>query len=338
MKKYLLFALMAGLLIFASCKSTDQETAEEVTEQTEQQVEEQTEEQTAEQTGEKSFEELVSEAEASRAKAVEAGAEKYYADQLKITDEMLLAAKESKDSEKVKDVNNRYLALEKAAQTRALKAQIEELGFAEQHRVAYDAAGKLYDELEAAIADGADGMTMLKCAEVAYGAYYAIYYDSFKKLAAAERNEAIAQKKNADSVKAGVARKDEYKADAQLIQDGDNHFVTKNPAKAYDCYKEAKEKFAALFNDVSEKRAEAQKRIEEAKAKVLDAEQFAGEADDVAPLGDEKIDGIEEKDAVLLEEENFADPEDAVIEVDDTVKVENDSAVEVFKEAVGVEE
>ena len=163
-------------------------------------------------------------------------------------------------------------------------------------------------------------------------------YEEAKANAREARDAAVEAKKNADSVKAGVARKDEYKAYAKLIQDGDNHFVTKAPDKAYESYKEAKEKFEALFNDVSEKRAEAQRRIEEAKAKVKDVEQFAGEADDVAPLGEEKVDGIEEKDAVLLEEETFANPEDAVIDVDDTVKVENDSAVEVFKEAVGVED
>ncbi|MBQ0161846.1 MAG: hypothetical protein KBS84_01640 [Treponema sp.] len=332
MKKYLLFALMAGLLIFASCKSTEQEGAGD----------DQTTQQTVENTDDDnlkglSFDELAAKADEARAKAVEAGAEKHYADQFKVTDEMLLAAKDNKDSKKVKDAFYRYRAMEKAAQTKDLKAKIEDLGFADENRVAYDAAGKLYDELEKTIAENADGETMYKSADVAYAAYYAIYYDSFKKLATKEREEALAQKKNADSVKAGVARKEEYKAYADLIQTGDNHFVTKAPDKAYESYKEAKEKFEALFNDVSEKRAEAQRKIEEAKAKVREVETFAGEADDVAPLGDEKIDGIEEKDAVLLEEEKFANPDDAVIKVDDTVKVENDSAVQVFKEAVGVE-
>ena len=74
------------------------------------------------------------------------------------------------------------------------------------------------------------------------------------------------------------------------------------------------------------------------KAKVRDVEAYAGEADERLPLGDEKIDGIEESDAVLLEEEEFADPDDAVIEVKEDVKVENDGAVQIFKEAVGVED
>ncbi|MBR5933947.1 MAG: hypothetical protein IK002_08190 [Treponema sp.] len=340
MKKYLLFVLMAAAVIFASCKSTDQETADQAKNDAETKIEQQANDDTQG----LSVDQLISKAEESRAKAVEAGAENYYANQLKVTDEMLLAAKEKaangdkKVSEEVKDINNRYLALQKASETKNLKKRIEELGFDQENKEAYDAAGKLYDDLEEKIQNGADGITMLKAAEVSYGAYYAIFYDSFKKLATKERNAALEQKKNADSVKAGVARKEEYKTYANLIQTGDNHFVTKNPEKAYDSYKEAKEKFETLYKDVSERRAEAQRKIEEAKAKVRDAEAYAGEADETAPLGDEKIDGIEENDAVLLEEETFADPDDAVIEVKEDVKVENDGAVQIFKEAVGVEE
>ena len=340
MKKYLLFVLMAAAVIFASCKSTDQETADQAKNDAETKIEQQANDDTQG----LSVDQLISKAEESRAKAVEAGAENYYANQLKVTDEMLLAAKEKaangdkKVSEEVKDINNRYLALQKASETKNLKKRIEELGFDQENKEAYDAAGKLYDDLEEKIQNGADGITMLKAAEVSYGAYYAIFYDSFKKLATKERNAALEQKKNADSVKAGVARKEEYKTYANLIQTGDNHFVTKNPEKAYDSDKEAKEKFETLYKDVSERRAEAQRKIEEAKAKVRDAEAYAGEADETAPLGDEKIDGIEENDAVLLEEETFADPDDAVIEVKEDVKVENDGAVQIFKEAVGVEE
>ena len=65
------------------------------------------------------------------------------------------------------------------------------------------------------------------------------------------------------------------------------------------------EKYEALAIEIAEKRAAAQKRIDEAKAKVQDVENFAGEADVKAPIGDEKIDGIEEKDSVLLEEDKF---------------------------------
>ena len=71
---------------------------------------------------------------------------------------------------------------------------------------------------------------------------------------------------------------------------------------------------------------------------IQNIENFATEADEIAPIGDEKIDGIEEKDTVLLEEDKFENPEESVIEIDETVESKNDSAVEVFKDAIGLEE
>ena len=65
MKKYLLFALMALSLIFASCKSTDQETADETKADAETKIEQQAEDSTKD----LSAEQLVSKAEESRAKA-----------------------------------------------------------------------------------------------------------------------------------------------------------------------------------------------------------------------------------------------------------------------------
>lgn len=347
MKKYVLFALMAMSLIFFSCKSTEQEdsqtedTTVEQVEETDDTVPEQADENLS--NAEKN-EKLLSQVEESRSNAVKAGADKYYAEQLDATDAKLKELKEkaagsNEDlSDELTDLNYRYLALQKAAETKNLKAKIDEHGFADSNRIAYDAADLLMAELEKVIQENADGKTMYKTADAAYAAYYAIFYDSFKKLAEKERDAAREQKKNADSVKAGVARKDTYKAITEIFQKGDNCFVTKNPEGAYENYKEAKEKYEALYKDVEEKRAEAQRRIDEAKAKVKAVEEFAGEADDVAPIGDEKIDGIEEKDTVLLEEDKFAEPEAAVIEVDESVKVEKDSAIEVFKDMVGVEE
>ena len=219
----------------------------------------------------------------------------------------------------------------------SLKEKIEEHGFDQDNKIAYDAAEALLAELEKAINENASGKVQYKAAEATYAAYHTIFYSSFKKLADAERKSALEQKKAADNVKAGVAQKDRYKAITEVFQKGDNAYVTKNAEAAYDCYKEAKEKYEALAIEIAEKRAAAQKRIDEAKAKVQDVENFAGEADVKAPIGDEKIDGIEEKDSVLLEEDKFENPDDAVIEVEDSVEVENDGVVEVFKDAFKAE-
>ena len=351
MKKYLLFAFMAMSLIFVSCKSTEQEetpqdTTQQVTDQTEPDVTE--EKQQQEESGDtKSFTEtnstLLEKVDESRNAAIKSGAETYYAERLSITDEMLRAIKEKADdktdcSAELNDLNYRYLALQKASETRSLKEKIEANGFDKDNQIAYDAAEVLLSELEKVISENADGKTMYNAAETSYAAYHTIFYNSFKKLADSERSAAIEQKKNADSVKAGVAKKEQYKAIAETLKKGDSCYVTKNPEGAYDNYKDAKEKYAALYQEVAEKRAAAQKRIDEAKAKVQNIENFATEADEIAPIGDEKIDGIEEKDTVLLEEDKFENPEESVIEIDETVESKNDSAVEVFKDAIGLEE
>ncbi len=349
--KKLLIALMAISLIFglASCKSTNQEDASETpVEQPQEPTDETVDDTTDESTDETdSFAEknakLMEKLSGSRDGAIKAGADKYYADQLSALDEQLKALKEkaadsNEDlSEEIEDLNYRYLALQKASETKQLKEKIEEHGFDQDNKIAYDAAEALLAELEKVINENASGKVQYKAAEATYAAYHTIFYSSFKKLADAERKSALEQKKAADNVKAGVAQKDKYKAITEVFQKGDNAYVTKNPETAYDCYKEAKEKYEALAIEIAEKRAAAQKRIDEAKAKVQDVENFAGEADVKAPIGDEKIDGIEEKDAVLLEEDKFENPDDAVIEVEDSVKVENDGVVEVFKDAFKAE-
>lgn len=350
MKKYLIFAFVAMSLIFGSCKSTKQE--EQVPEQTEQ-VEKPVEPTEPETPAEPevpadSFAEqnskLLETVDASREAAIKSGANQYYADDLAKADAKLKELKEKSAnttadmSKEINDVNYRYLALEKASATKKLKEKIEANGFVDDNRIAYDAAEVLYAELEKAIHESEDGYAMFKAAEGAYAAYHTIFYSSFKKLADKERAGAVEQKKNADSVRAGVSRKDEYKAIVEIFKKGDSAYVTKNPEGAYEKYKEAKEKFEVLYKDVAEKRAAAQKRIDEAKAKVNDVSDFAENADQTAPLGNEKVDGIEEKDTVLLEKDEFANPEDAVIEVEETVDAGNDSTIEVLKDALGVEE
>ena len=178
MKKYLLFAFMAMSLIFVSCKSTEQEetpqdTTQQVTDQTEPDVTE--EKQQQEESGDtKSFTEtnstLLEKVDDSRNAAIKSGAETYYAERLSITDEMLRAIKEKADdktdcSAELNDLNYRYLALQKASETRSLKEKIEANGFDKDNQIAYDAAEVLLSELEKVISENADGKTMYNAAE-----------------------------------------------------------------------------------------------------------------------------------------------------------------------------
>lgn len=350
MKKLLLVTFAVSLIFgFVSCKSSEQEnTTEEVATEvpeTEQETEAVTEsepepEQKTDISVSERNKELMATLEENRTAAIEAGAEKFYDNQLNSLDETYkdlqekVANSEEDLSVQINDLNYKYLALQKASETKTLKSKIEEHGFDQENKVAYDAAEVLLEELEKVIAENADGRTAYKSAETTYAAYHTIYYNSFKKLADKERASALEQKKNADNVKAGVAQKERYKTITDILKKGDSSYVTKNPEGAYDNYKDAKEKFEALATEVAEKREAAQKRIDEAKEKVQNVEDFATEADDKAPIGEEKIDGIEEKDTVLLEEDEFEHPDASVIEVDETVEVENDGFVEVFKDAV----
>ena len=169
--KKLLIALFAISLIlgFASCKSTEQEEPVEtpVEQPTEEPTEEPVEEPTEEPAEPESFAEknaaLLEKIDGSRADAVKAGADKYYADQLAALDAKLAelkdkAANSNEDmSAELEDLNYRYLALVKVSETKQLKEKIEEHGFDQDNKVAYDAAEVLLADLEKLFSDNADG-------------------------------------------------------------------------------------------------------------------------------------------------------------------------------------
>ena len=140
----------------------------------------------------------------------------------------------------------------------------------------------------------------------------------YKQMTKDARKDALASKKQADSVKAGVAQKAKYNEAVDLFKKADNAFSKMNYDDAYDNYVTAEEIFDDLYNDIAEKRAAAQKKIEEAKAKVKESENYAIQADKKAPLKT-KIDGIEDEDAVLLEDDDYDDPSKAEANLPETI-------------------
>jgi len=318
MKKYLAFGCILVALFLTSCKSTDTEEAPTETSVTENAK-------VADEANEaESIEVLVTKAEEARAKAVEAGAQDVYPDDLAKLDVELeaLKAKVSEPTDglagEVKDLTAKYQSLEKASKAAMFQKRVDELSLLDSDSAEYKAAAAALKDYNDALASGTtDGKTLLAKATVAYDAYYVICYESFKKLADEERKNALAEKRQADSVKAGVAKKEEYKAATETFQNGDNCYVTKDPEGAYTSYQKAKIAYTELYTEVSEKRVAAQKAIEEAKKKVQEASEFAVSTDETNPLEGDKVEGIEEEDAVLLEEDTFANPDEAVIEVED---------------------
>lgn len=265
---------------------------------------------------------LLEAAEKARQAAVEADAQKYHQAKFDATDKLFtdvknkVAANPSTDfSADIKDVTDRFNALTKASLARSMKDRADELGFAGEDQASYDKGKKALDEYEALDANAGSAELAAK-ADEAFNAYSALMLKGFKAFAGRERNAALDAKKNADSVRAGVAKKDEYKKAADAFKNADMAYVTKNIESAYRGYKSAKETYTELYETVSKNRAAAQEAIERAKQKVAEAANYSAEADTISPIAG-NVAGIEKEDAILLENDNLANPDDAVINVEE---------------------
>lgn len=348
MKKFLLPVLFTAALAmnFTSCGSkpktepTDlSDAVNDVVEEVEETVEEVT---TVDNT------DALAKTEAARQAAIDAGADKIAADQFKAADELYKALKAQAESGidisiPLADVEKRYAALEAYAKALDAKKKIED-----RNLMSYDQTS--YDEGCSALADFENlnsstnllGTLMLDKANMANGKFINVLNKAYKQLAKEARIEAFNAKKNADSVKAGVAAKADYTKAADEFKSGDQSYAMQNAEAAYNHYISSKDKFVTVYESVSAKRAAAQKAIDEAKAKVEAVENYALKADQVNPLEGDNIEGIEKEDAVLLEETTYEAPEtkeaDIPVEIKDFEVEEfegNDSSLEgLIKDAV----
>ena len=206
------------------------------------------------------------------------------------------------------------------------KKEIDDNGYKSYAQNNYDRGVDNLSKVDAAFDSDSDTFdkTVFVYAENALKEFNTVINVAYKKIAKEERDAAMEAKKNADSVKAGVARKTEYKEAADLIQNGDSLYSMQNAKKAAEKYKEANTKFTYLYEDVAAKRAAAEAAIEEAKKRVAESQKFAEEADVKAPIT-EKVEGIEDEDAVLLEADNYEDPEAAEVDIAEELE-ENDES------------
>ena len=249
----------------------------------------------------------------ARKAAIEAGADRNCPDQMNKLDYLLSGLSDSDDPEKAANsIIDRYNLLANYSKAVDAKDEIDENGFESYAQNNYDRGVDSLDKVEAAFEADTDDFdkSVFVEAENALKEFNTVINVAYKKIAKEEREAAMEAKKNADSVKAGVARKSEYKDAADLIQSGDSLYSMQNSKKAAERYREANTKFTYLYEDVSAKRAAAQAAIEEAKKRVEESEKFAEEADVKAPIT-EQVEGIEDEDTVLLEADEYEDPEEA---------------------------
>ena len=265
--------------------------------------------------------------------AVESGAEDSAADLLKSVDDLYAQIKakseEGKDvSKEATDIANRYSAIAAYVKAKEAKQKIDDTDLISFAQSIYDEGNAAYTELEAMFANpDVTGEQLLEKATKAYTCFNSVLIIAYKQIAKDERSDAFVEKRNADSVKAGVAQKEKYNEAVELFKKGDTLYAMQSLEKSYESYKASKEIFAALYLDVSEKRAAAQKAIDEAKKRVAESAALANEADLNSPIT-EKVDGIEEEETVLLEEEIFADPTQAEADLPETLDGENEEVVE----------
>ena len=228
------------------------------------------------------------------------------------------------------DENARKSSVEEYEKAKALKNRIDELGFALYDQTSYDAGNKSLSDFEnLKDSDNASGAELLNLSKDAYGKFANVLNKAYKQLAKEARTKAFVAKKDADSVKAGAAAKADYNKAADEFKAGDTNYSMQNCESAYGHYVTSESLFKSLFNTVSERRAAAQKAIDEAKAKVEAAQQYALNADQEKPLTDENTEGIEAEDAVLLEEDSYTAPETLEAEIPEEIEdFEGDGNIE----------
>ena len=228
------------------------------------------------------------------------------------------------------DENARKSSVEEYEKAKALKNRIDELGFAPYDQTSYDAGNKSLSDFEnLKDSDNDSGAELLNLSKDAYGKFANVLNKAYKQLAKEARTKAFAAKKDADSVKAGAAAKADYNKAADEFKAGDTNYSMQNCESAYGHYVTSESLFKSVFNAVSERRAAAQKAIDEAKAKVEAAQQYALNADQEKPLTDENTEGIEAEDAVLLEEDSYTAPETLEAEIPEEIEdFEGDGNIE----------
>lgn len=272
--------------------------------------------------------------EKARDKAIDAGAQDDYdaSDFFNALDEEYLRQKALAESEGIspemtnilRQINAAYEGLAQYEEAKAKKKLIDDNDYSSNNKRAYNEGADLLEELEEIMADSDSFFEELRSGDSDVGTQFlnkatranTDFTNVLKAAANNMRTEAFKAKKQADSVKASVSRKDDYDDGVSEFRQGDSNYVTGSVDASIENYTNARDIFATLYKEVSEARAEAQKKISEAKKKVNHAWGVADEADKKDPLT-EKIDGIEDHDAKLLEDDDFTDAENSYVEIDE---------------------
>lgn len=271
---------------------------------------------------------LLAELNSIREDAINSGCEKLCPDQFNAAETLYKTlepqAKEGLNiQDSLNDLKARYEAMKKYSECLALKDKIEKNELKSFDEANYNKANEIVEDFTNPLKlSNVSGNAMLEKIDTAYKAYKSVIFKAYKSKARDARENAYKAKRNADSVKAGVAAKAEYLKAAEEFKAGDSNFAIQNPESALKNYENAEVQFTQVYEFVKIKREAAQKAMDEAKSKVEQSNNYAVEADTEAPLTGEEIQGIEKSDTVLLEEEKFEDPKNSEVVIPEDISIE----------------
>ena len=278
-------------------------------------------------------------AESARQTAIDAGADTAFPEKFAEIDALYGEAKEKANagedaSSDFDNIAKLYSALEQYSLAVKAKNQIDENNFADYDRTSYDngcSSLSKSDELWQDASANADAL--LEAATDANGKFKNVIFEAYRAHAKEERTNAFIAKRNADTVRAGVASKEEYNAAVDEFRKGDSAYSMQNPESAYRHYVAAKEQFTAVYAIVSERRANAEKAMIDSQKQVDDAYSYAQNADKNAPLEGDDIEGIEASDVVLLESDTYENPESLEADIPEDIDAASEGAIEVEQES-----
>ncbi len=290
------FVLLVSFLTFASCKTTPPPLPDETMEQ----------------------ENLAKDAEKARAGAIEKGADKTHSDLFLLADKRLTVAKgmvTSNRDEAVKEFRELvlvYKTLEKLAQAKQIKQDIDEMGFADLNPQMYKNAEDLYNDALSRCGKDEDGA--LKASEQALSLYGELCDKGFSTLIEQAKAEAKVAKEKCDSVNASRNMATEYNVAVKLYNEGAVMNKEKRYRQAYKSYLSARDAFNKIFDVAESRKKEAEAALKRAKAKMRESSALAKEADKASPLkagvqgfGEVDSSSLENKDSDRQEVEEIAD-------------------------------
>ncbi|EMB24652.1 hypothetical protein [Treponema denticola] len=224
-----------------------------------------------------------------RERAIELGADEAYPDFFNAADDVKqkadadVAAGNLKEAiAKYEEAVSRYETLINLTEASNLRTKIEANGFAAYSPADYVEAEKF--SINAIDHYPLDYKMAKESSEDALKLYKKVVNKGYFEFAKRSKDTAKEYKDDCDSIKVARSRKEEYNKAVKIYNRGKSAADKSDYKEAYMSYNEAAKLFAKLYEEVSLKKAEAEKAMAEAARRQQESSDLALEADKEAPL------------------------------------------------------